>query len=625
VYLSALAQGSLPAVELVPAVPIEAIPAATLSVEAFVHRHFTARAGAIVLLALDRVVARRPAALEGLTIVGRVSLGSSIDAASLGERPDLVERLLERCAAAATERLPDLLRHALAAGRAWETPLCAQQLEQVSGPGLRLRYVAEAGTLALAWDEHPLLTVVVAHDREGRPRTAADALDRLRRAGGIVVEQPGRRWQTLESRDPLYAPWAFDDVGRRLIARLAGEGTFWDMPVVPEAYPRPLPARDQLHLLRSEADVRRDLERGSDDRFARERLVGHLLVARLSANPELGLADVPLFVRYDPRALAPSRVVSLRAVDDEVPPLHLTPSGTVGRTLRGPVLECSPGVAALLHELEALEGDLADRDLGAAAVAVEAGRVPRRRRGARPDVLVSRTVADELAVGQLRLESVRAPRIALWARGLCVGEIVLGGPAGVVSGRVVLTTAGTRVSEAALRRALERHAVALVDHARRLRPMLGPESSRRRALEAVLAEGEASSSTPSGPDLDASLRAHPPRMPQGGEHQRLANVVMQALQRRLRVDTSFLTRRPARLGGMRGDGAWEVDLGTRDPFVARALRVPARTPAAAADVTFVAAALVVADLFAQAREQQLAPVQGLPLALWRVLAVRVAS
>lgn len=615
VDLTSLVQGSLPEVAVDLAAAATATTQAGVRVElqlrAFVHRYPTATQGATVLLAYGRRVAHvreSGRVLPGVTLVCEL-LGADID--GLRGEAALLQALAGRCREAGERAMPMLLAQGMAHATPWEVPLVRAQAEALHGAGLGLRYRGDDDGPRLAWEESPLLGLVVGRDAT-RPVTLQDALLRCRDAGGIVVENLQQKWPGWDSREPGPGPWALAPEGRALLERVLGKDVLWDMPTLPEMHARPGPAR--VGLLLAADEVTRLSER-PDDETRRAALLAHLLCARALGRGEAGdgtLAGLPLLRRFDPRALTPVRKVSLEQALGEAPRPGLLPSGAVTRGLAGPALLVTPGEAWLLHaEGFAAAGGVS----GAAAVAsdVPTHARPQRRAGPGSALLVV-PVATAVAVGVLRVEGIAASKVALWSGGLHQGDVQMPAPLECVGGRLVLTRQGARSSGDHLGGELRGMCRVVVAQALEQRRLQRPGGPQERGLgefiahcEAAAAAGGAAAiadllSPRTGADelrigarLAVSLQRHPLQRLSPPGPRRLESLLRQALARPLGFGSAILSWQVATLARV-ADAGWEVELGKRNGFVQRAL---AESPGA--EDPAVAAALAIAALYSAAR------------------------
>ncbi|MFV8751240.1 hypothetical protein ACNOYE_11915 [Nannocystaceae bacterium ST9] len=651
----------------------EGNPELHMAIEAYVHRSPTATMGFIELLAYERRIANERApgkVIPGVTLIVRISpAGRGPDASSNVELdvPGLrrayatTAAILEQARRRALEHREALLAHVLGRmatqGGAWENPLVRGALDELGGPALELGYKRTDAGLRLAWKDSVLLDVVVARDAKGADKTLRDALRQLREPGMIVFGKPDRSWPTLRSSDPRLEPWLAIDWARPLLERVVGAMSIVDMPAVPEAHPLVGKAivDDQRHLLRTRETIAAELGKRAqaqgrpesrDDRLARLRLLGHLLVARGLEHESFGLEGVPLLDRYDPRALSPSRMVSLQAVLTERPRPGLVPLGMVHRGLSAPVLEVGPGVAALLHEVAGLEphvaGSVAPAIVGTHA-AESRGHAPVRRRARELPPLLARSIVHSLFVGRLQVAGDGGSEgIALWSKGLRIGEIELEEPLGRVSGRLWLTLDGSRSGPMLMRKEITELARSLVADALQQRALLAPEGAQRRRLDhfveyarAVVGKTDRYQLAPllgiAGVGDRAeriaqlkqmSLAAVPLRPLQPRRDALLADVVKQALAMPVRFDAGLLQWRPAKLGKRRRDGSIEIEFGLRNAWIQRALdenKVLEMGPHR--EAALLAGVIVLAEFFSQARavqELELGP-EHLVVALWRLL------
>jgi hypothetical protein len=631
-----------------------------MAIEAYVHRSPTATMGYIELLAYERRVASERApgkVIPGVTLIVRLDAASrsagpqahvaELDVPVLRRAYAVTSAILEQARRRALDHREALLAHVLGRGNAWENPLVRGALDELGGITLDLAYKHTDAGLRLAWKDSVLLDVEVARDRSGAAKTLRDALRQLREPGMIVLAKDQRLYPTLQSADPRLQPWLVIDWARALLERVVGAAAIVEMPVVPEAHPLVGPAivDDQRHLLRTRETIHAELER-KGDRLSRQRLLGHLLVARGLEQDTFGLESAPLFDRYDPRALSPSRLVSLAAVLAERPRPGLVPIGTVHRGLSAPVLEVGPGVAALLHEVAGLEAHRAGSVAPAAGsthASESRGHAPVRRRARELPPLLARAVVHPLFVGRLQVSGdASSDGIALWSKGLRIGEIELEEPLGRVSGRLWLTLDGQRAGPLAMRKEITEHARSLVAEALQQRALVPPEGPQRRRLDHFVEYARAKvgqsdryqlaellGAVQAGDRVERiaklkqmSLDAVPLRPLQPRREALLADIVKQSLAMPVRFDASVLQWRPAKLGKRRRDGTLEVEFGLRNAWIQRALDesqqldMPAHREAA-----LLAGVIVIAEFFVQARakpELELGP-EHLVVALWRLL------
>jgi hypothetical protein len=649
VDLASLDQGSLEPVSISmpdtsPIVGDDGV-ALKLTLHAYVHRYPTATRGAIALLAFERRVSQlrdETRVIPGVTLVCRITAGEGGNIHALRQDAELLRDIADRCRAAAEARMEELLSQVFRRAESpWETPLVRIATEDLGGCSLHLRYTPLAGgaaggrdLLQLRWRETSLLDLPIGRSVGGDARTLRDALSRLRDVGGIVVGEEHARWRTLESSEPGHEPWVLTGHGRDLLVRVLGKESLWEMPTVPEARPHVRKAAEQRGLLLAGEELERLRERSLADATAREALLAHLLVARSLGEDEGGLDEVALLRRYDARALAPTRLVSVADVLAEQPRPRLAFPGAVSRDLQTPVVEVAPGVAALLHEVLALKPSAVPR-----APPRRSGEgerpAPVRRRGRAAKPLVSKPVAHPMLAGSLHVEPEGAGTgVAVWARGLHVGDVDLPSPLSRVTGRVWLTKegigAGLRRIETEVR-GLVRSVVAA---AATQRFLMAPGSERRDDLERFVRACRDLAARDAGlglaealrlPDKEPSphedpmrsLKRHPLHKLPPVPRKWLASLVRQALVLPVEVDTAWLSWRPARLEvGERGPP--RIELGRRHDWVGGALSdEPDKV------MIFAAACLAVADVLRQARAEKLAMAGpgAETVALYRLLAM----
>ena len=610
VDLTSLMQGSLPPV----VVELAAATATTqggarveLQLRAFVHRFPTATQGATVLLAYGRKLANvRESArvVPGVTLVCELQ-GAEMDALR-GEAP-LLQTLADRCREAAERAMPMLLAQGMAHASAWEVPLVRARAEGLTGAALGLRYRDDEDGPRLAWEESPLLGLVVG--REGSASvTLLQALERCREVGGIVVEDPRQAWPGWASREAGPGPWVLTVEGRGLVARVIGKDVLWDMPTLPEMHARPGAGRGGMTL--AAAEVAR-LSQKPDDESRRAALLAHLLGGRASGRGDEVLAELPLLRRFDPRALTPVRKVSLAQALAEAPRPGLLPMGAVTRELGGAALLVTPGEAWMLRR----EGFVAAGRPTAVVTASAASTHARPQRRAGPgSALLVVPVASAVAVGALRVEGMAATKVALWSGGLHLDDVQLPAPLECVGGRLVLTRQGARVSGDRLGGEIRGMCRTVVMQALEQRRLQRPGGAAHAAIGEFIARCEAAAAAGTAPliadllapktgadevrlgaRLGVSLQRQPlERLPPPGPR-RFESLLRQALARPLGFGSAILSWQVATLARV-ADTGWEVEIGKRNGFVQRAL---AEQPGA--EDPAVAAALAVAALFSAAR------------------------
>ncbi|PRQ08814.1 hypothetical protein [Enhygromyxa salina] len=687
--LTSLQAGSYEALALVKDSPLRPEPEQgplaldlRVSVDAYVHRASTASTGFIVILAYERRVAQihdHTKVVAGVTLICRVrGEGTAIDVAALRRDHVTIGKIAELCRARTHAHWEALLAHAMSRAKPWENPLLRGALDALGPRAIDLRYQKTEDGVRLGWRDTVLLDVELGRvlaDPSTRARgqapplgpakTLRDALRQLRERGFVLLAHPHKRYDRLVSDDPQLRPWLLHDgdAARALLTRVVGAATVLDMPVVAEAHPLVIasPLEDQRHLLRGRETIERDLQRSPTDPMARQRLLGHLLVARGlgvdapglnsggASTDALGLETVPLLDRYDPRALSPTRLVSLASVLSERPPPGLVPAGAVHRGLPRPMLEVTPGLADLLAQVEDLEpgstaGASAESDIAIDAHRGDRGSsvaIRRRSRGVPP--LLATSVVHAFVIGRLQVAGdANSDGIALWASGLRVGELELPEPLGRVSGRLLLTPQGQQVGQARVREEVTRQARALLADALRQRTLLPPDGPQRRRLDhfveyiraAVRVEDRFALAEDLGltePEdrgkrvaaLRAmSLSAAPLRPLSGRREGSLSEVVRLSLAMRVHFDTAMLSWRAAKLGKRRRDDSLEIEFGLRNGWIQRGLDADGDLP----DVEHRRAALlagvfVIAEFFTQARERDDVPLgpEHLVVALWRLL------
>lgn len=634
-----------------------------LSIEAYVHRAPTATMGFIEILAYERRVTQlreRSKVFPGVTLICRIESGGGgkgegeIDVAALRRDHVALGKIAELCRERTAAHWEALLAHVMRWADPWETPLLRSALDELGPTVIDLRYQTTDEGLRLAWRDTVLLDVVVGQTEDGQDKRLRDALRQLREPGFVVLAHEHKRYEHLRSISARLQPWTVPVWARPLLERVVGRAAVLEMPVVPEAHPLVLgePVDDQRHLLRERQTIMETLERSSADPLARQRLLGHLLVARGlgDGRDTHGLESVPLLDRYDPRALSPTRLVSLASVLSERPRPGLVPAGAVHRGLSGPMLEAVPGLAALLAAVEDLEpglstktGEVGLRSAGVEIVGESRSAAPVRRRSRGVPPLLAIPVVHPLIIGRLQVAGDgSSDGIALWSRGLRVGELELPEPLGRVSGRLLLTDRGQKIDRAVIRREVTTLARDLLSDALRQRALLPPDGPQRRRLDhfveyvrsvvraddpfKLAAELGIAVPVDRGHRVVAlrhmSLKAAPLRPLSNRREALLVDVVRQSLALQIRFDTAMLSWRPAKLGKRRSDGSFELEFGLRNPWIQRALdEDQALTPAEHRNAALLAGVIVVAGFFQQARERDELDVgpEHLTVALWRLL------
>jgi hypothetical protein len=632
-----------------------------LSIEAYVHRAPTASMGFIEILAYERRVAQvreRGKVFPGVTLICRVSGaeggaegGPELDVASLRRDHAAIATITELCRERTRAHWEGLLAHVMrsadAGWSAWETPLLRTALDELGPAAIDLRYQTGEQGLRLAWRDTVLLDVVVGRDASGADRSLRDALRQLREPGFLVLAHEHKRFEQLHSKDPRLLPWSVHDWARPLLERVLGRAALLAMPVVPEAHPLVLgdPVRDQRHLIRQRETTVETLQRSTTDPLARQRLLGHLLVARALNQDSFGLETVPLLDRYDPRALTTTRLVSLASILAERPRPGLVPAGAVHRGLPRPMIEVTPGIAALLAKVAELEPGATsgapilrdDADPG------DSRSAPVRRRARAVPALLASSVVHPLMIGRLQVAGDGSSEgIALWARGLRIGELELPEPLGRVSGRLLLTEQGHRIDRAVVRREVTGLARDLLADALRQRSLLPPDGPQRRRLDAFVEYARsvvrvedrfgladllgAREAVDRGARFVAlrqlSLGAAPLRPLSNRREALLVDVIRQSVAMALHFDTAVLSWRPAKLGKRRNDGSFELEFGLRNAMIKAALdEGRALSPAVHRHAALLAGVVVIASYFEQVRESdalELGP-EHVVVAMWRLL------
>jgi hypothetical protein len=596
-----------------------------VDVVALVHAHAVADKGAVVVLAWERSLGRltdESVVIPGVTLVVRIADARRVDALHADARA--LRSLATHVAVGARAQMSGLVRHALGhggSGAVHRVPLVRHAVSALSARTLELRYVERAGAaVELQWRDDPLLDLIVAKTRDEVHVTLRTALYRARDVGGIVIGDATRKWFTLEEETPEHATWIPTSEGAELLGRVLGRAALWEMPIVPQTMIHVAPAAAQRQLLLEAQEVARLLLRTSTDPHARQRLLGHLLVARAVGEPEQGLADVPLLSTYDPRAVEPARLRSLAALLAEGRVFAVQPSQTGSREIAGPIVEATPGEAALLAEVVGLSTTPTPDGLTRASAS---GQTRQERPAGVREPMLSVTIADPLAVGALHLHAEPSGAgIEIWAKGMRVGAFALPAPLAEVEGKLWLGDAGIRAKHEGIEAIAAREGRALVAAALRQVALAPPGSSRRRALERFL--GHCRTAIADGRDHFglALLLAGEPEPPVLGAKQATAaklpplrrlwlpGIVRHALGRPTSIETTWLSWRAAKLVDPRAI-AWTVELGSRHRWNKRAMA----DEASIVDV-FLAANLAVADVLSQTD----APPQALAAALLRVLA-----
>ncbi|GEM_PF-4026639 len=672
-----------------PGVP-DLLASLRVSVEAYVHRSPMASRGFISILAYDRRVSEfteHERVFPGVTLLCRVSPGQAesvqLDIASLRQDQRALGAIADFARARAVEHWEGLLAHAMSrAGQSravrmpgdpvWETPLLRTALLELRPSDLGLRYRKTEHGLRLSWRDSALLDVEVgerggsASRVETQTVTLRDALRQLREPGAIVLAGK-TSYSTLRSDDPRFTPWRCDERQRGLLETVLGRGSVLVMPVVPEVYPRVMASEralidEQRHLIRSANKIAVDRERRyAADGLPRRRLLGDLLVARGSGADTHGLEGVPLLARYDPRAMSPTRLVSLDAALSERPLPGLVPIGAVHRGLARPVIEVSPGVAALLAAVTPLTGvdtstiggaggrssssPLSRREASTTGAADhragESSAAIRRARSLPP--LLAAPLVDTLVIGRLSVAGdASSEGISLWSGGLRQRELRLPEPLGRVGGRLLLTPQGARVEGERIDARVRDAARALIADAPRQRALLSPLGTQRDNLDHFIAYARQRIGPGDPFDLAEVLGAEVPddRAERVARLQRmsleaaplrplprrrealLAQIVTQSLAMKVHFDTSMFSWRAAKLGKRRRDGSQAINFGLRNRWIQggldedRELELPAHRRAA-----LLAGAFVVAEFMAQLRERDELDIRSehLTVALWRLL------
>lgn len=626
--LTDLVQGSFaPLTVPVPAF-VEGDVSWSLDVRAYVHRPAFGEQGVAVVLAYGRrvgfvtdpghVVAGVSVVIELLT-----DEATTLRIDALQDDAQLLRRLVAHVVDRVRDRSDDLVAGVLdtvGAEDAWSVPHVRARIGEGTAWSLGLRYVEERGAtgprVRLHWVESPLTRLIVGRTLTGEHCTIGDAWARARDVGGVVTTEPTRRWQTLESEDEAYRPWVLTQEGRDLVERTLGRETMWVMPIVAEGQPRVAPVADQPALRLSTSEVARLRSRVATEPSARMLLLAHALASRADGHAAPEVEELPILRHYDPRAMTPSRHVSLAAVRELASPPGLVPVGAVARSLEEPVLELPPALAALLAEVEGFRPAREPSGRRVSGVTVSVGAAsPLRKGGRREEPLVTVGVVDRLAAGALALE--RQPSgegIVLWARGLRVGTLRLPSPLRGITGRLWLTDAGIVAGHAGLHALALRHGLVLTRAAVRAHLLTPPGSTRRRAIEAFLnACREAVATDRDRAGIGPLLEQFAPRfgvqtgldattleasdrktraLPQA-LGRTLDLVVRHALEQPVMIETALLSRAPVRVAEPAA-WPWRLRLGRRHPWIRKGLR----DDASPADVR-AAACLVVAEAIRQ--------------------------
>ncbi len=644
--------------------------AVDIELRAYLHRYPTAVAGTAVLVAHGRRVAHRrddPQLLDGVTLVGfLVGKGASeadLDIHRLRQATDFLGNLFDRLARAAHEHVEHLLAAAFTTSNPHSIPLVHTREAALHPWTLGLRFVerndseapqASDGSrratavgdlrpdqklrpLGLTWYPTQLLKLEVGSARlHGRgtsfsSQTLADALKHVHTHGGLWSSDPTHTRAATHD----VVPWHLHPRGHKILSRLLGRGGLWANNADPHEFLKPLPAARQTHLVRAAGTCAALAER-TDELWARRVLLAHLLVASALGRPTYELERLPLLLRYDPRALQPTRLVSLAALTAAATLPPLVPEGAVSRDLPGPVLEVSLGEATFLHAI--FDFPLA----GQATVVRQAerpklSRDPVRRRGRTPPALVSMPLADEMAAGGLRIDvELKPSAITLWSGGLHIENLHLQAPLECVGGRLWLTRQGLRhVSSLGQRvRDLARGVVQIALDSQLL---YEPGSVEHRAVVAFLGNcyaaahrGEADliadllpERTPTPPRtsyLAHTLNKHPllrlPRDPRP----RMLSLLRQTLLMPIRLETAMLSWTLVRsMEGPDSGGLWTVELGRRNSAISHALALEADP-----QTVFVTCALILAEVVPELIKADVLPPAMLTTAYYRLAALAFA-
>jgi hypothetical protein len=586
-----------------------------------------------------------------MTLICRVQTdGTDLDVAALRRDHQTLAKLADLCRRKTQEHIEALLAHVLRHANPWENPFVRTALDELGPGSIDLRYQSTEDGVRLGWRDSLLLDVTVGRTREGQAKTLRDGLRSLRERGFVIVGHPLKRHDQTRSADPLLQPWLLDDAARALLVRVLGGASVLSMPIVAEAHPLVVadPVEDQRHLVRQRDTIKGWLDRAATDPLARQRLLGHLLVARGLGSDTFGLEAVPLLERYDPRALSPTRLASLAAVLGEDPRPGLIPAGAVHRGLPRPMLEVTPGVAALLSEVAELEpgagGTIAPPVTREPVVSERSSSTTAIRRRARSvPPLLAKSIVHPLVIGRIRVAGdASSDGISLWSGGLRVGELTFPEPLGRVSGRLILTPVGQRIGAKQVEDIVRGEARGLLADAMRQRTLLPPDGPTRRRLDAFVEYVRAKIrvkdtfaladdfglTAPEDPGRRvAMLRAMSlgaaPLRPLGNRREvLLQEIVRQSLAMAVHFDTAMLSWRPAKLGKRRRDGSMEIEFGLRNAWIQRGLDEEQQLTAEQhREAAMLAGVLVVAAFFEQAREREDINLgrEHLVVALWRLL------
>ncbi len=660
-----LLQGCLDPLALVQGMTVPGHPYLQLSITAYVHRYPAASRGRNVLIAFGRRIADNTdesKTMTGVTVVCRIATkdGRTLDELrsdrnGIDRTSALLDDQVAKHRDAMIAHVISQTRQATRTDGALRPPLWTACVEGLSAAGLRLRYSAstdgqagESGDLhardaaaeqrssprlRLAWDDAPSLALVVGRRADGSSVTLREALVELRQFGFLIVatssssaglptDQERARAITL---DPELSP----AVGRVIPAplwRALGDrglgGVVSDEPSV------------LIGLLRTREEIVADLAGalGPDER-ARERLLGHLLAARILHEDEFGLASVPMLLLYDPRALAPTRLVSLEAIEKLSPRPGLAPIGTSDRRLPASVVEVGPLLGSLLHQVAGMIAATHRVTSGTATASLTSTSLAIRRT---TPPLAHLPIRDPMAVGSIRItSSTQGQGIALWQDGVHIRNVVLAEPLQAVSGRLwIARDAAPQYVEVLVLRA----GVALIQGLIRTLPLQPPGSVERERAEAYVlklrswlaTQGERldprlaairsilqleAMQDPLEPAIDRTLRSWPLRPPRGPITGWLGQMLTHSLGVRLDVSTAMLSWKAVRVLDA-GPGFARVEFGLRHSLV-HASVVDGDRPA-----TYLALPFAVADYFQEVervRAVSLSPTDR-HLAYWRSLA-----